>query len=367
MSVTHDADADADTTLRALREEQARLKARLQELQQRRTELGDVPHQDQVPFPVPLVPLVFRGHTQQGTEAPKSLVSKLRICYPLPGGSALVTFDDPKVAQRVLQQKEHKIDIEECWLRVQVQSLELPMVTAVQVSRQISRSSVLVTGFPAGLRLSEEELLDKLEIFFGKTRNGGGDVESRKLLPGGVMLSFTTEAVAQNLCRTGQFTVPLGTKSFPLRISPFLTGEIEKAEVSGKVNWWLGRKTVCLPETCPRRDQSSQTPLPSPPSASLPGLLALPSPQGALPAPSPWLPRALPISWLLFQIVFQPVAQSVLVLNIPDVLEGPELQDILEIYFQKPSQGGGEVEALTAVPPGQRGLAIFTSTSTSLG
>ncbi|XP_029782774.1 interferon-induced 35 kDa protein [Suricata suricatta] len=296
MSVTHDADADADTTLRALREEQARLKARLQELQQRRTELGDVPHQDQVPFPVPLVPLVFRGHTQQGTEAPKSLVSKLRICYPLPGGSALVTFDDPKVAQRVLQQKEHKIDIEECWLRVQVQSLELPMVTAVQVSRQISRSSVLVTGFPAGLRLSEEELLDKLEIFFGKTRNGGGDVESRKLLPGGVMLSFTTEAVAQNLCRTGQFTVPLGTKSFPLRISPFLTGEIEKAE-----------------------------------------------------------------------IVFQPVAQSVLVLNIPDVLEGPELQDILEIYFQKPSQGGGEVEALTAVPPGQRGLAIFTSTSTSLG
>ena len=40
---------------------------------------------------------------------------------------------------------------------------------------------VLVSGFPAGLKLSEEELLDKLEIFFGNTKNGGGDVEMREL------------------------------------------------------------------------------------------------------------------------------------------------------------------------------------------
>lgn len=53
---------------------------------------------------------------------------------------------------------------------------------------------MLVSGFPAGLRLSEEELLDKLEIFFGKSRNGGGDVESRKLLQSGVVLSFTKDA-----------------------------------------------------------------------------------------------------------------------------------------------------------------------------
>ena len=44
---------------------------------------------------MPEVPLVFRGHTQQGREMPRSLISNLKICYPLPGGSALVTFDDP--------------------------------------------------------------------------------------------------------------------------------------------------------------------------------------------------------------------------------------------------------------------------------
>jgi hypothetical protein len=53
----------------------------------------------------------------------------------------------------------------------------------------------------------------------------------------------------------------------------------------------------------------------------------------------------------------------VLVTNIPDVMDAQELHDILEIHFQKPTRGGGEVEALTVVPSGQQGLAIFTSES----
>lgn len=129
----------------------------------------------------------------------------------------------------------------------------------------MSGQKVLVSGFPAGLRLSEEELLDKLEIFFGKTKNGGGDVETRELLHGGVMMGFAKDegkgptgeiradasglrrkaldaegpplcvpTVAQNLCRIGQFTVPLGGQQCPLKVSPYMSGEIQKAEVSRK-------------------------------------------------------------------------------------------------------------------------------------
>lgn len=282
----------APLTLQALRAEQDSLKKRLLELQQLKTLRHNPQNAPQIPFPVPKIPLVFRGHAQQTREEPKSLISSLRICYPLTGGSALVTFDDPKVAQQVLQQKEHKIDMEECRLQVQVQPVELPMVTTIQVSSQMSGQRVLVSGFPAWLKLSEEELLDKLEIFFGKTRNGGGDVETRELLQGGVMLGFTEDEVAQRLCKIGQFMVPLGGQHVPLRVSPYMSGEIQKAEI----------KT-------------------------------------------------------------QPVPQSVLVCNIPDVLDGPELHDILEIHFQKPTRGGGEVEALTVVPPGHRGLVVFTSKS----
>ncbi|KAM5273390.1 interferon-induced 35 kDa protein [Ctenodactylus gundi] len=280
-----------DEAFHILEKDRARLKMRLQELQQLKREVRDST-KGKVPVLVPEVPLVFRGHTQKGREVAKSFVSNLRVCCPLPGGSALVTFDDPKVAQQVLQQKEHKIDMEECRLRVQVQPLELPMVTTIQVSSQRTGQSVLVSGIPAGLKLSEEELLDKLEIFFGKAKNGGGDVETRELLQGSVMLGFAKEEVAQNLCQIGQFRVPLGGQQVSLKVFPYLSGEIQKTEVR-----------------------------------------------------------------------FQPVPRSVLVLNIPDVLDGPELHDILEIHFQKPTRGGGEVEALTVVPPGQRGLAVFTSES----
>ncbi|XP_054565173.1 interferon-induced 35 kDa protein isoform X1 [Eptesicus fuscus] len=230
MSVTPDpAFFSVGSLLHTLQEEQARLKMRLRELQQLKKELRNSP-QDKVPFPVPEVPLVFRGHIQEKMEVPKSLVSDLQICYPLPGGSALIIFDDPKVAKQVLRQKEHRIELEECRLRVQVQPVELPVVTTIQVSSQMSSQRVLVSGFPAKLKLSEEELLDKVELFFGKTKNGGGDVETRELLHGGVMLGFAKDEVAQNLCRIGQFTVPLGGQKFPLKVSPYMSGEIQKAE-----------------------------------------------------------------------------------------------------------------------------------------
>ncbi|XP_031207591.1 interferon-induced 35 kDa protein [Mastomys coucha] len=275
----------------SLQEEQARLRMRLQELQQlKRERTGS--SRDKIPFPVPEVPLVFQGQTKQGTQVPKFLVSNLKICCPLPGGSALVTFEDPKVVDRLLQQKEHKVDIEDCRLRVQIQPLELPVVTNIQVSSRPDSHRVLVSGFPAGLRLSEEELLDKLEIFFGKAKHGGGDVETREMLQGTVMLGFADEEVAQHLCQVGQFRVPLGRQQALLRVSPYVSGEIQKAEIK-----------------------------------------------------------------------FQQAPHSVLVTNIPDVLDAQELHDILEIHFQKPTRGGGEVEALVVVPSGQQGLAVFTSES----
>lgn len=280
-----------DTELCALQKEQARLKMRLQELQQLRRELKDCP-QDKIPFPVPEVPLVFRGFTKQGKHIVKPLVSNFRICCPLPGSSALITFDDPKVAEQVLRQKEHSIYMDECRFRVQVQALELPMVTAMQVYSQPDSHRVLVSGFPTELRLSEEELLDKLEIFFGKAKNGGGDVETRELLQGTVMLGFAKEEVAQHLCQIGQFSVPLARQQVPLKVSPYVRGEIREMEVKS-----------------------------------------------------------------------QPAPRSVLVLNIPDILDAQELHDVLEIHFQKPTRGGGEVEALAVTPPGQQGLAVFTSES----
>lgn len=51
--------------------------------------------------------------------------------------------------------------------------------------------------------------------------------------------------------------------------------------------------------------------------------------------------------------------RTVLLSGILGVLEEEFMREALEIHFQKPSKGGGEVEVLAYVPPGQRAVAVF--------
>lgn len=51
-----------------------------------------------------------------------------------------------------------------------------------------------MSGLPS-LGIPEDILLDKLELFFSKTKNGGSEVESREFLDdcGQVVLTFTQD------------------------------------------------------------------------------------------------------------------------------------------------------------------------------
>ncbi|XP_044528066.1 interferon-induced 35 kDa protein isoform X2 [Gracilinanus agilis] len=271
-----------------LKEEQKRLKLRKEELQRLQTE-QNVPNKEEVPFPVPQAVLVFRGLIKEGEEAHETVISDLQVHYPLPGSSALVSFEDPKVAADLLQDQEHVIFLEDCRLPVLIQPVELPVPTSIKVLTWLCNQKVLVVGLPTDLDLSEDILLDKLELFFGKPSNGGGEVTTRELLPGAAVLGFVDDKVIENLIQTRCFRVPLGSKKVSLRVFPYVDGKIQEMEISH----------------CP-------------------------------------------------------VPNSVLVPNIPDILDGPEFQDVLEIHFQKPSEGGGEVESLIYVDPRKQSLALFT-------
>ncbi|XP_031822203.1 interferon-induced 35 kDa protein isoform X2 [Sarcophilus harrisii] len=246
----------------------------------------------QVPFPVPQAAMVFRGRKKEKKEVPETLISNLRIHYPLPGSSALVSFEDAGVANGLLRQREHRVPLEKCRLPVRLQPVELPVPTAIKVLTWLCREKVLIIGLPPALQLGEEQLLDKLELFFSKPSNGGGEVKTRELLPGAAVLSFADDPVAQRLTSICHFSVPLGPHLVPLRVFPYVNGKIQEIEI----------------KCCP--------------------------------AP-----------------------HSVLVRDIPDILDAEELLDVLEIHFQKPSQGGGEVEALVCVAPGTQKLALFTPVS----
>lgn len=97
--------------------------------------------------------------------------------------------------------------------------------------------------------------------------------------------------VAQRLCQIGQFRVPLGGQQVPLRVSPYVNGEIQNVEVSGRggeqgLGW-----VTCLPaRNLPSEGSEAPNPtdLPTTSLSRPPDLI--PPWSTACPTPSPFLP-----------------------------------------------------------------------------
>ncbi|XP_031456416.1 interferon-induced 35 kDa protein-like [Phasianus colchicus] len=241
--------------------------------------------------------VVFKGLTRDKEDMNKLVLTPL-IRYPLSGGSALITFEKAEVAQRVIEMKEHVVelshgedpeDLDRCQVRVQAGPVDILLPSALEIGLTRGSRSILVSGLPS-LGIPEDILLDKLELFFSKTKNGGSEVESREFLDdcGQVVLTFTQDGVAEQLLTRGQVQVPIGKTKYKLKISPYMRGDVTNLQLQ--------------PSRCTR---------------------------------------------------------TVLLSGIPDVLAEEPMRDALEIHFQKDSRGGGEVDVLGYVPAGRRAVAVF--------
>ncbi|NXD25323.1 IN35 protein, partial [Spelaeornis formosus] len=240
--------------------------------------------------------VVFKGLTVNKEDMNKLMLTPL-IHYPLPGGSALITFEEAKVAQRIIEMREHTVELscgeleelDQCRVGVQAVPMEILLPSALEIRLTQSSRSILVSDLPS-LDISREALLDKVELFFSKTKNGGSEVASREFLEDSdqVVLTFTKDGVAEPLIERGHTQVPIGKGKYKVKISPCMSGDLSNLQLQ--------------PSRCPR---------------------------------------------------------TVLLLGIPDVLSEESMRDALEIHFQKASRGGGEVDALAYVPAGQTGMAVF--------
>ncbi|KAM6189693.1 interferon-induced 35 kDa protein isoform 3-T3 [Sarcoramphus papa] len=241
--------------------------------------------------------MVFKGLATNKEDMNKLMLTPL-IRYPLLGGSALITFEKAEVAQRIIEVKEHIVELsygeeleelDRCRVRVQAAPVDILLPSALEIGLTRSSRSILLSDLPS-LGISEEALLDKLELFFSKTKNGGGEVESREFLDdsGQVVLTFAEDGVAGPLIARGHIQVLIGKGKYKLKISPCMSGDITNLQLQ--------------PSCCPR---------------------------------------------------------TVLLSGIPDVLAEEPMRDALEIHFQKASRGGGEVDALAYVPAGRQGVAVF--------
>ncbi|NXS87951.1 IN35 protein, partial [Erpornis zantholeuca] len=241
--------------------------------------------------------MIFKGLTVNKEDINKLMLTP-QIHYPLPGGSALVTFEDVKVAQRIIEAREHTVELsfweeleehDRCRMRVQAVPVEILVPSALEVRLTRSSRSILVSDLPS-LGISNEALLDKLELFFSKKKNGGSEVESSEFLDdsGQVLLTFAQDGVIEPLIEKRHIQILIGKGKYEVKISPCMSGDITNLQLQ--------------PSCCPR---------------------------------------------------------TVLILGIPDVLSEESMRDALEIHFQRASNGGGEVDAVAYVPAGRTALAVF--------
>ncbi|XP_074018971.1 interferon-induced 35 kDa protein [Numenius arquata] len=219
-----------------LRQEKQMLKKKLEELRKR------VVGEDLVMM-LPALPekkMVFKGLVTNKEDMNKLTLTPL-IRYPLLGGSALVTFEKAEVAQGIVEAKEHTVELsfgeeleelDRCRVRVQAAPVDLLLPSALEISLTQSSRTILVSDLPH-LGIPDEVLLDKLELFFSKTKNGGGEVESREFLDdsGQVVLTFAQDGVAEPLIAKGHIQVLIGKGKYDLKISPCLSGDVANLQL----------------------------------------------------------------------------------------------------------------------------------------
>ncbi|XP_063314998.1 interferon-induced 35 kDa protein isoform X2 [Pelobates fuscus] len=229
--------------------------------------------------------MVFKGNVFKNMSKIQMRVNH-QILHSVVGGTALITFEKPEVASNVIG-KTHIIPVEDYRIKVMAEGVELLVLHSLGLDMSLSFQKVLVSNLPS---FPEDLLMDKLELFFSKTKNGGGEVEKREFIADcrSVILTFVSHEVAQNLTEKKNFEIPFGESTHKVHVTSSLNGNIKEFEM---------RKLVCN--------------------------------------------------------------RTVLITGIPDIMEEETLRDMLEIYFQKGSNGGGEVIDLLYCPEGHHKFAIF--------
>ncbi|GCC29690.1 hypothetical protein chiPu_0008132 [Chiloscyllium punctatum] len=184
---------DAEIVNDNLREDERNMKDELMRLEEERSELEK---QLKVSFSMPEKQWCFNGKIEKDGNPAVEFDLKPCIHYPIKGGSAVITFEDETVTNNILEMEEHVIELGDCQFKIKAQPLKLPMLKEIEIQTQVCKRRILVSDIPKFP--SPDQLLDKLELYFSKQRNGGGEVENTVLLEdsGNVIVTFVAEGKA---------------------------------------------------------------------------------------------------------------------------------------------------------------------------
>ncbi|CAH6788617.1 Nmi [Phodopus roborovskii] len=173
-----------------------------------------------------------------------------QIAYELQKGQALITFEKEEVAQNVITMGKHVVQLEKAPVKVTAHPVPLSIGVRFQVHVNISKMKINVTGIPD--ELPEEQMRDKLELSFCKSKNGGGEVESVEYdkKSGSAVITFVEAGVADKILKKKDYPLNVNPKCYRVTVTPFIERRLEKYQVVHLSSFRL----IALCSTIPDKD-----------------------------------------------------------------------------------------------------------------
>ncbi|XP_075861632.1 N-myc-interactor [Microcebus murinus] len=224
--------------------ENARLKEEIQKLE---AELQEATREFQVKEDIPETKIKFISMETPEDDSQFSNVScsfqlSTKVPYELQNGQALITFEKEEVAQNVIRMRKHHVQIDDVNVEVIAKPVPLNSGVRFQVHVEVSKMKVNVTGIPD--ELPEDQMRDKLELSFYKSRNGGGEVEcvDYDRRSGSAVITFVEIGVADRILQKSEYPLYINDSCHRVTVSPYIEKRLKKYQVfSG-----LSKKTVLL-------------------------------------------------------------------------------------------------------------------------
>lgn len=167
---------------------------------------------------------------------------KSQVPYELQKGQALITFEKEEVAQNVLQMGKHRVQMEDVILEVTVNPVPLNTGVRFQVHVEVSKMKISVTEIPD--ELPEDQMRDKLELSFCKSRLGGGEVESVDYdkRSGSAVITFVEAGVVDKILKKKEYPLYINQSCHRVVVSPYIERHVKKYQVFSGIS----KRTVLL-------------------------------------------------------------------------------------------------------------------------
>ncbi|XP_037542695.1 N-myc-interactor [Nematolebias whitei] len=210
-----------------------------------------------------------------------------RTSVLLRGGQALLTFEEEKVASKVLKMMSCLVICDDNTLDVKPKKITMDNPVKFQIHLDVSRKDLEVFDIPPAM--PAERMKDRLEMSFSRPSRGGGEVERVDYdeKRGMGHITFLHPGVAVNLAMRGEYRAHLES-DVNLKVGPTYRYDLQK-----------------------------------------------------------------------FQTFCGSAKRTILLDDIEDAEDEEDLQDQLEIHFQKPSNSGGEIESIKYISKGKVLQAFF--------